>query len=608
MGRVYDATQVELGRRVALKVLAPGLAKNPSILERFRREALAAAVLGHPHIVDVTDFVLPDEGPPFLVMERLAGEPLMDVLQRDGMLAIPRAIRITVQLLDALQAAHDAGIVHRDLKPANLFLVALAGGDEMVKLLDFGVAKLRDAPGQKLTAVGEMVGTPRFAAPEQLKGGAVDARTDVYGAGVMLYGMLTGQPPFNAPMADLVRSILEDDPVDVRVVNPAIDPNLAAIVSRAMAKDPADRFDSAQAMMEALGGERSKAADEAPNRPSVAAVAVQANAGPKKAEKRGGRGPVLITAAVMIVFAILLAAGVGFAAYRLGSTQADLDDDAPPPPNAASVAGQTETCEEYVRASCECPGEHRVEICDRARESVMSLRRSVQIGATNLETASGWCQSMLQADDLCAYESPSPPPLEVGDVLGDGVHPAELVSSDATRSDGAFIDRFALNLTEGERVEVWAASEDFDTYLVLRNPNGRVVAVNDDATSMEEGTDAQLVYYPRNDGQFLLEAGAARPGDVGEYEVIVNLGEPERTPARRGRRRVRRAPAPAQQPGELPEAWRDDQPRRPLRDGDRRAPPLRNDGRRAPRTNDRGGGARVAPRGRQDRWGADEDW
>jgi len=598
MGRVYDATQVELGRRVALKVLAPGLAKNPSILERFRREALAAAVLGHPHIVDVTDFVLPDEGPPFLVMERLAGEPLMDVLQRDGMLAIPRAIRISVQLLDALQVAHDAGIVHRDLKPANVFLVALAGGDEMVKLLDFGVAKLRDAPGQKLTAVGEMVGTPRFAAPEQLKGGTVDARTDVYGAGVLLYGMLTGQPPFNASMADLVRSILEDDPVDPRVVNPSVDPTLASIVARAMAKEPHDRFDSAQAMMEALGGERSKAKDEAPNRQSVAAVAVQANAGPKKAAASKGRGPVLITAAAMILFAILLAAGVGFAAYQLGSSRGDGDgDDRPPPPSASAVAGQTESCEEYVRVSCECPGDHRVAICDRARESVMSLRRSVQIGATTIETASGWCQSMLQADDLCAYESPAPPPLAASDVLSDGVHPAELVASDATRSDGAFIDRFALNLREGERVEVWAASEEFDTYLVLRNPNGRVVAVNDDAGSMPDGTDAQLVYYPRHDGQFLIEAGAARAGDVGEYEVIVNLGEPQRTPARRGRRQRTQRPRPQpRQQGVLPEAWRDDQPRRPMRNDDVQAPPPRNGDRAVPRNDGRGRGARVAPR------------
>ncbi|MCZ7686833.1 MAG: serine/threonine protein kinase [Sandaracinaceae bacterium] len=288
MGRVYEATQVELGRHVAIKVLMRELSGEPVFLERFRREAIAAAVLGSPHIVDVTDFGAPEDGPPFLVMELLSGESLMDVLRREGALDVSRAVRITVQLLDALADAHEAGIVHRDLKPENVFLVSLAGGDEMVKLLDFGVAKLRESKqAQRLTAVGALVGTPRFAAPEQLRGEEVDARTDVYGAGVVLYGMLTGRPPFPGPLEDLIRAVLEDDPPDVRVVSPAVTPTLAAVVSRAMAKAKADRFESAAAMLAALGGRARGAGAAARSRRRPRPPARAGRGGPERGARRG---------------------------------------------------------------------------------------------------------------------------------------------------------------------------------------------------------------------------------------------------------------------------------------------------------------------------------
>ncbi|MCB9595873.1 MAG: protein kinase [Sandaracinaceae bacterium] len=564
MGRVYDAVQVDLGRRVAVKMLIPELAKNPSILERFRREALAAAVLGHPHIVEVTDLVLPSDGPPFLVMEHLVGEALVDVLTRDGMLTVPRALRITIQLLDALQAAHDAGIVHRDLKPANVFLVALAGGDEMVKLLDFGVAKLRETPGaRKLTAVGEMVGTPRFAAPEQLKGGTVDARTDIYGAGVLLYGMLTGKPPFAGPDMDLIRAVLEETPMDPRVVNPAVDPVLASIVARAMAKNPDDRFESARAMMDALGGRRAKGADELDAaRPSVAAVAAQGpakkSAPPPAAEAPERRGPILLVVAAMLAFAVLLATGVGVAGYYFGQASADDDDDdvvPPPPETAAGIAAETEACEQFLETSCACPGEHRNEICERARTSVLSLRRSVQVGATDVATVGTWCSNMLHSDEICAYddEGAMEPSAEQ---LTEGVHPGVLGEDDPTRSDGASIDRYGITLVAGRRVELWVESEAFDGYLVLRDPSGRVVAANDDAGSMTEGTNAQIVYYPRTTGEYVVEAGAARPGAFGAYEVLVAFGEPHPSRGDSGRRSARRAPAQ----GAIAEPWRQEQP------------------------------------------------
>ncbi|MCA9610164.1 MAG: protein kinase [Myxococcales bacterium] len=564
MGRVYDAVQVELGRRVALKILIPELAKVPSILERFRREALAAAVLGHPHIVDVTDFVLPNDGPPFLVMEHLVGEALVDVLTRDGMLSVPRALKITIQLLDALQAAHDAGIVHRDLKPANVFLVALAGGDEMVKLLDFGVAKLRESPGnKKLTAVGEMVGTPRFAAPEQLKGGPVDARTDVYGAGVLLYGMLTGKPPFAGPDADLIRAVLQDEPMDPRVVNPAVDPALAAIVAKAMAKNLEDRFDSARAMMDALGGRRAKGADEGDAaRPSVAAVAAQ-GAVPKTTPgvhpEKPSRGPLLLVAAGMLAFALLLSTGVGVAAYYLGESSAEQNDDAPAigaAPTDADIAARTAACEEYLETSCACPGEHQTEICTRARTSVLSLRRSVQVGATSVAQVATWCGNMLQSNELCAFDADEMM-LPTSDALTEGVQPGLLEDGDERRSDGSLMDRYGLTLAAGRRVEIWVQSDAFDPYLVLRDPTGRVIATNDDAGSMPDGSNAQIVYYPRASGEYLVEASSARAGEAGAYEIVVALGEP--TPSRRTP--AHRAPTPNRSTqGAIVEPWRDDRP------------------------------------------------
>jgi len=567
MGRVYDAVQVELGRRCALKVLIPELAKSPNILERFRREALAAAVLGHPHIVDVTDFVLPEGGPPFLVMERLLGEALVDVLTRDGMLEVPRSVRLTVQLLDALQAAHEAGIVHRDLKPANVFLVSLAGGDEMVKLLDFGVAKLRDGPSnRKLTAIGEMIGTPRFAAPEQLKGETVDARTDVYGAGVLLYGMLTGKPPFTGPNADLIRAVLSDDPIDPRVVNPAVDPGLAAVVAKAMSKSPADRYPSAQAMIDALGGRRAKGALEADGaRPSVAHVASQKHSQKPPGPSGGSsRGPLLIMAAAMFVFSLLIATATGFAGYHFGGASADELDDAPPPATAADVATQTASCEEYVETSCACPGEHRSEICDRARTSVISLRRSVQIGATAVTTAGEWCQGMLDGQDLCAADDAASGSIGL-EAVGAGTHSGALTEGDETRSDGAFTDRVTVQLTAGQRVDIWVMSEAFDPYLVLRNANGRLLAVNDDTGSMPGETNAQIVYYPRVTGTFILEAGSARPDQLGAYELVVNFGEASPTRIRRPSPRRRREAEPA-----LPEPWQQAPP--PTRDERGQAP------------------------------------
>ncbi len=254
MGGVYEATQEGLGRRVAVKVIAQQLAAEPLYLERFRREAMTAAQLGHPNLVTVTDFQHVPGEPPFLVMEMLEGEPLNTRLSR-GPMEPALAVDVTLQILAGLEAAHAQGIVHRDLKPGNVFLVPLPAGRWLVKVLDFGIAKLMDsATFSRLTQTGVLVGTPRYAAPEQLKDSkSVDPRTDLYAVGALLYCMLTGRPPYRSSSAQLLVDITDKEPTDPRIVVAGLDPGLVAVVRRAMAKARDQRFSDAREFAGALG-------------------------------------------------------------------------------------------------------------------------------------------------------------------------------------------------------------------------------------------------------------------------------------------------------------------------------------------------------------------
>lgn len=253
MGVVYDALDHRLSRPVALKLIHPHRDAADDAIARLEREALSAAKLGHPNIVRVLDFGQADDGA-FLVMEQLTGETLEERVSRVGRLDPARAVKIHLQLLDALASAHDQGVVHRDIKPSNVFLTALADGSELVKLLDFGLAYLlEEAAAKKLTATGIAIGTPAYMSPERVRGAPVDARCDLYAVGVSLYECLTGQLPFAAatPVALRGMILLEQAP-SIRERRPGIAAELVALVERAMEKDPADRFATAQEMAEAL--------------------------------------------------------------------------------------------------------------------------------------------------------------------------------------------------------------------------------------------------------------------------------------------------------------------------------------------------------------------
>ncbi|MEM9193326.1 MAG: serine/threonine-protein kinase [Myxococcota bacterium] len=256
MGAVYEASQEHLGRRVAIKVLSPALAGDRDHLERFRREAMATAALGHPNIIQVTDIRWAG-GRAYYVMEFLEGESLSDLLKKKRRLPHAQAVRIVSQVLSALHAAHEMGIVHRDLKPANVFITPIAAGVELVKLLDFGIAKLREGDGfRRLTATGAIVGTPQYLAPEQARGEPVDARTDVFAAGTLLYLVIGGQLPFFHPhLSEMVKNICTQPPHPLKSYTPDVPDALVAVVERALAKDPAARFASAAAMKAALEGE-----------------------------------------------------------------------------------------------------------------------------------------------------------------------------------------------------------------------------------------------------------------------------------------------------------------------------------------------------------------
>ncbi len=258
MGAVYKAADQVLRRFVAIKLLHPATAENPSAVERFVREARSAAAIGHPNIIDILDFGYED-GRPFLVMEYLRGRALSELITEERRLSIQRSVNIATHSLAGLDAAHDRGILHRDLKPANLMLIAMLGDNDFVKVCDFGFAalvrpSLRIEDGKSLTPARTLVGTPAYAAPERLRGDdARDPRIDVYAIGVVLFEMLAGRRPFHAStFRELAKKVRFDPPPKLRSIRGDVPEGLEQVVERALSKEREERWASAEEMAAAL--------------------------------------------------------------------------------------------------------------------------------------------------------------------------------------------------------------------------------------------------------------------------------------------------------------------------------------------------------------------
>jgi eukaryotic-like serine/threonine-protein kinase len=287
MGEVFKVEHIELGRRLALKLMLPALSQDQEFLARFKTEAVAVSRIGHPNIIDVTDFGRTADGRFYFVMELLEGLTLASVLHRQGPMPAARVAKVGAQIARALAAAHSVGIVHRDLKPENVMLVRRGETSDVVKVLDFGVAKVHaSAGGAGQTVAGLVVGTPMYMSPEQARAVAVDHRTDLYSLGLILYELVTGRTPFTGetPSIIMVKQVTEQPPP------------LESLIFKLLQKHPEARPESMKEVAEALETlDGSGAAQTASKRPTAPDTAVEV---PLRVER--SRLPMVLAALVVV--------------------------------------------------------------------------------------------------------------------------------------------------------------------------------------------------------------------------------------------------------------------------------------------------------------------
>lgn len=280
MGAVYKASQPEMNRMVAIKILHPKLADRKDLASRFRREARATSHLSHPNTVRVFLYGELDNGSLYIIMEFLEGKNLNQLVRKEGPIAPERAIPLLVQACAALEEAHNLGMVHRDLKPENIFITSQGGIPDFVKLLDFGLAKVTERelrPGSvMLTQEGMVFGTPEFMSPEQAQGKVLDRRSDIYSLAVIMYEVLTGKLPFDAkaPLEFVQLHVLKQ-PIflDHRIPGKTFGGGLGKVLAKALEKRPEDRYQTASEFAEAL-----KATLDATRKESEAPPTVAGNA------------------------------------------------------------------------------------------------------------------------------------------------------------------------------------------------------------------------------------------------------------------------------------------------------------------------------------------
>jgi Tfp pilus assembly protein PilF/predicted Ser/Thr protein kinase len=338
MGAVYQARQVAMDRMVALKLIQPELVRSPAAAARFQREMKLTARIEHPNTIRVYDFG-ETEGQLFLTMELLRGRTLASVLAQSGRLDLPRIVRIATQVCRALQAAHSEGVVHRDLKPDNVMLLEQYGERDVVKVLDFGIAKSLDERDPGVTTVGAVLGTPAYMSAEQAMGRPVDQRSDLYSLGVMLYEMASGRVPFTAPaLTALLVAHATEAPPPLAQVAPGVHLGLVAVIDELLRKDPEARPQTAKAVeqrLEALQG----GVMAGPLPGSHAPVAISPTMPVVPPVKSGSRG-------IWLALLVIVLVGGGVAAAILvprsqAPAQPSPQTSAPPSPRpAADVAAR----------------------------------------------------------------------------------------------------------------------------------------------------------------------------------------------------------------------------------------------------------------------------
>ena len=331
MGVVYEAFDPVIQRRVALKTLVRELsagAESETYLTRLQREAQAAGRLTHPNIVAVYDFgeePLADSGHgaariAFIAMEFVEGRELKSYLNAGERFELPTIVRIMQQLLDALDYSHKAGVVHRDIKPGNIMLLA----DGSIKVADFGIARIE---ASTLTQAGTVMGSPSYMSPEQFLGQTVDGRSDLYSAGVVLYELLTGEVPFSGSFTNVMHKVLNEQPSPPSVLNVHVPQSADALIARALAKRPSERFQSAAEFKQALQRELADAAGKQPSGMHGAAAPTEAATLLRQVPSRPAPRALLIAAACVLAGAA--AAGVWYMKSRAPAEHADASPAAP---------------------------------------------------------------------------------------------------------------------------------------------------------------------------------------------------------------------------------------------------------------------------------------
>jgi len=337
MGRVYRAHHLTLDRPVVLKMLHRAYSADPQIVQRFQREARAASRLDHPNSIAVLDFGESEDGTLFMAMEYLPGKDLGHVVADEFPLPEARIIRVGAQVLSALAEAHAHGIIHRDLKPENVMVVPRRDNPDFVKVLDFGIAKIVDAgeSDPKLTQAGLVCGTPEYMSPEQARGANLDARSDLYSMGVLLYQLCTGDLPFQSDTpVGFLTAHLSDVPVPPRQRRPdlSISPALDALITRSLEKDPARRFGSADEMRLAL-----LACAPGASGTRVGAPLAPTPASPGRQGRSGGSRAVFWLFALVMLIAL---AGGGAVVLMVQKTSVERRNFARDPAPQAATAGQ----------------------------------------------------------------------------------------------------------------------------------------------------------------------------------------------------------------------------------------------------------------------------